>query len=311
MKTLEELREEIDEIDTELHELLTRRIKIGQEVAKAKKVNSGFNLRPGREAQILRKLISRNTPPLSANSIYRIWSEILSANLNQETQINAAAYLPSRDYHDLAQDYCGSSSKIIEFSIFQEVLDEIRLISKKLSNPYFIDIGSSDGYYPIGFLKKNIFKYCFSFESGEKERKLIEKNASSNNVIDRISNNGYFHGLLSQKIERKILENSVILMDIAGGEFQIITEEFLQDIKNSFLIIELHDHYFKDGEEKLNTLKNRINKFFVQKEIKTSQRDLSIFSELSDIPDSDRWLMCSEGRRVQGHWLVLYPKRNL
>ena len=39
MKTLEELREEIDEIDTELHELLTRRIKIGQEVAKAKKVN--------------------------------------------------------------------------------------------------------------------------------------------------------------------------------------------------------------------------------------------------------------------------------
>ena len=39
MKTLEELREEIDEIDTELHELLTRRIKIGQEVAKAKKEN--------------------------------------------------------------------------------------------------------------------------------------------------------------------------------------------------------------------------------------------------------------------------------
>ncbi|GIR54391.1 MAG: hypothetical protein CM15mP62_18620 [Rhodospirillaceae bacterium] len=38
MKTLEELREEIDEIDTELHELLTRRIKIGQEVAKAKKL---------------------------------------------------------------------------------------------------------------------------------------------------------------------------------------------------------------------------------------------------------------------------------
>ena len=125
MKTLEELREEIDEIDTELHELLTRRIKIGQEVAKAKKVNSGFNLRPGREAQILRKLISRNTPPLSADSIYRIWREILSANLNQQTQITAAAYLPSRDYYDLAQDYCGSSSKIIEFSAFQEVLDQI------------------------------------------------------------------------------------------------------------------------------------------------------------------------------------------
>lgn len=125
MKTLEELREEIDEIDTELHNLLERRIKIGQEVATAKKVNSGFNLRPGREAQILRRLISRSTPPLSATSIYRIWREILSANLNQQTQINAAVYLPSRDYYNLAQDYCGSSSKIIEFSMFEEVLDQI------------------------------------------------------------------------------------------------------------------------------------------------------------------------------------------
>ncbi len=125
MKTLEELREEIDEIDTELHNLLVRRIKIGQEVAKAKKVSSTFNLRPGREAQILRRLISRNTTPLSAYSIYRIWREILSANLNQQTQINAAVYLPSRDYHDLAQDYCGSSSKIIEFSMFEEVLDQV------------------------------------------------------------------------------------------------------------------------------------------------------------------------------------------
>ena len=43
MKTLEELRKEIDQIDKELHNLLVRRIEIGQEVAKAKKINSGFN----------------------------------------------------------------------------------------------------------------------------------------------------------------------------------------------------------------------------------------------------------------------------
>ena len=58
MKTLEELRKEIDEIDKELHNLLVRRIEIGQEVAKAKKINSGLNLRPGREAQIMKRLVS-------------------------------------------------------------------------------------------------------------------------------------------------------------------------------------------------------------------------------------------------------------
>ena len=42
MKTLEELRKEIDQIDKELHNLLVRRIEIGQEVAKAKKINNSF-----------------------------------------------------------------------------------------------------------------------------------------------------------------------------------------------------------------------------------------------------------------------------
>ena len=69
MKTLEELRKEIDQIDKELHNLLVRRIEIGQEVAKAKKINSGLNLRPGREAQIMKRLVLRNTPPLSATSL--------------------------------------------------------------------------------------------------------------------------------------------------------------------------------------------------------------------------------------------------
>jgi len=125
LKTLEELRKEIDQIDKELHNLLVRRIEIGQEVAKAKKINSGFNLRPGREAQIMKRLVLRNTPPLSATSIYRIWREILSANLNQQTPIKFAAYLPERYYYTLAKDYSGSSSKITEFASSREVLDQV------------------------------------------------------------------------------------------------------------------------------------------------------------------------------------------
>lgn len=125
MSRLQNLRDEIDQIDEELHDLLMRRIQIGKEVADAKGSSSGANLRPGREAQILRRLVARNKGPLSLNSIFKIWREILSSNLNQQISIKAAVKASSRDYHDLARDYCGTASEIIEISSSEEVISMV------------------------------------------------------------------------------------------------------------------------------------------------------------------------------------------
>ena len=66
MASLSDLRNEIDEIDKRLHDLLMRRVEIGREVAEAKTgTDAGPNLRPGREAQIIRGLAARNNGPLS------------------------------------------------------------------------------------------------------------------------------------------------------------------------------------------------------------------------------------------------------
>jgi len=112
--TLEELRGEIDQIDAKMHDLLIRRVEIGREVAKAKAGadTSGPNLRPGREAQIMRRLSERNRDPLSIASVSRIWREILSANLNQQITVNAAVFAPDIRVHDLAREYCGTASTI-------------------------------------------------------------------------------------------------------------------------------------------------------------------------------------------------------
>ena len=115
MATLEELRGEIDQIDAQMHDLLIRRVQIGREVAKAKAGadTSGPNLRPGREAQIMRRLAKRNREPLSIASVSRIWREILSANLNQQIAVNAAVFAPDIRVHDLAREYCGTASTIV------------------------------------------------------------------------------------------------------------------------------------------------------------------------------------------------------
>ena len=99
MASLSDLRNEIDELDKKLHDLLMRRVEIGREVADAKTgTDSGPNLRPGREAQIIRGLAARNKGALSMGSVVRIWREILSANLNQQIEIRAATLSSDADF---------------------------------------------------------------------------------------------------------------------------------------------------------------------------------------------------------------------
>lgn len=125
MATLDELRREIDEIDGTLHDLLIRRVEIGREVAKAKVPGAGPNLRPGREAQVMRRLAERNRAPLSPASVARIWREILSANLNQQIAITAAVFAPDVALHDLAREYCGTASALVNHESFVQVLDAV------------------------------------------------------------------------------------------------------------------------------------------------------------------------------------------
>ena len=51
-----------------------------------------------------------------------------------------------------------------------------------------------------------------------------------------------------------------------------------------------------------------IRPFFKVSTLKTSSRDLSRFSELSEYSDSERWLIASEGRPRLMSWLRLDPK---
>ena len=48
--------------------------------------------------------------------------------------------------------------------------------------------------------------------------------------------------------------------------------------------------------------------FFKISKLTTTSRDLSKFPELFDLPDSERWLIASEGRSKLMTWLRLDPR---
>ncbi|PTS90871.1 chorismate mutase, partial [Caulobacter sp. HMWF009] len=84
--SLDEVRWRLDAIDGELLKLLDERAALASSVAAAKQAagDTGFGLRPGREAMIVRKLLA--TPRKAANDalVIRIWREVMSDNLARQ-----------------------------------------------------------------------------------------------------------------------------------------------------------------------------------------------------------------------------------
>ena len=82
MKTLQELRESIDALDTQILRLLNDRAQCANEVGELKKREGSAVFRPDREAQVINKLQSLNERTnglLKPHSIGNIWREVMSA----------------------------------------------------------------------------------------------------------------------------------------------------------------------------------------------------------------------------------------
>jgi chorismate mutase / prephenate dehydratase len=117
--SLDELRREIDGIDDALLDLLIQRVGIGRRVAAAKGPSSTPSLRPGREAQILRRLAGRARDPLALPTMVQVWREIMSANLAQQAALTVA--VPGdgpgngKDgVETLARVHCGAVARLVK-----------------------------------------------------------------------------------------------------------------------------------------------------------------------------------------------------
>jgi len=116
MKTfssLVDIREEIDCIDVELLQLLTRRAQCSLQVAEVKQAEntSGVSYyRPEREAQILRRMTDLNEGPLDNDTIARFYREIISASLALEQPLQVAYLGPEGTFtHAAVLKHFGSS----------------------------------------------------------------------------------------------------------------------------------------------------------------------------------------------------------
>lgn len=113
---LEQLRREIDRIDDQLHDLLMRRTGLVERIAAAK-TDRKVTLRPGREAQILRRLVARHAGEFPKLALVRIWREIVGALTGLQAPLHVAVHAAGRSTAaiELARNHFGVVAPLSAF----------------------------------------------------------------------------------------------------------------------------------------------------------------------------------------------------
>ncbi len=126
--SLQDLRNEIDAIDTEMHGLIMRRAALVERIRVVKARDSVTTVRPGREADIMRALAARHDGNFPFAAIARIWREIIANITRMEMPEYAVAVFPGGETPgcwDLARDQFGSATPMTAFGSAREVLGEV------------------------------------------------------------------------------------------------------------------------------------------------------------------------------------------
>ncbi|MCX7712717.1 MAG: chorismate mutase [Chthoniobacterales bacterium] len=91
LEKIERFRSQIDRIDEQLLELLNERAQLAMQIGKLKEHEGLAAFVPDREELLMRKILNRNTGPLSPVALRSIFREIITASLGLEGPFRIAA----------------------------------------------------------------------------------------------------------------------------------------------------------------------------------------------------------------------------
>lgn len=192
----------------------------------------------------------------------------------------------------------------------QEVLQSLARLAP--GRHVLVDVGAADGYYAIGCLKAGWVDHVYCYEMSQHGQEAIRTNARHNGCEERITILGEarpgFMGRL-QTDHGVDPSRAIVIMDVEGGEQDLLTASELESMSTSISIIEMHEQDLP--RDFINGLETRATQAGLTIDYLTTQaRDPAAFPELSKWSDDDRWMLCSEGRTQLMRWAILVPREH-
>ena len=189
-----------------------------------------------------------------------------------------------------------------------QIQEKILIEQKKYNLKNFVNFGAAEGFHIISLIKNNYFKKGFAFEIDKKSKYYLDQNIVANNLSNKIFS--YFEAnfdIVFKDLTESEFNKTLFLIDIEGEEFNILNENILKKLKQSFLIIEYHDFLFKN-KQLIRQFEELIKKNFNLEYIYNSGRNPHSLDILDKFSDDDKWLIMSECRPQTHKWIYLSPK---
>lgn len=181
----------------------------------------------------------------------------------------------------------------------QQWINEI--IQKKYRK--IIDIGSAEGYYSVGLAIRCHDSQIYAYDIDDDALTANKNIAKLNKVEDKI----IFKNLCDHdELNNIIDENTVIICDIEGNEFELLNPEKSPKLLDVDMIIESHDFINKNITEELINRFYKTHKIEIMVDYKRDIEKAKIYS--SDIKIAT--FMVDEKRPEAMKWLRLTKLKN-
>lgn len=123
---LDQIRQRIDALDNQVHDLLMERADLVMQISAEKKKHGIQIVQPAREARMIRRLIKRHRAPLPEETIVRIWRELVGSISLLQTGLSVAVVQKLPEYWDMARDYFGTVLPMQKTSTSEESLKLVK-----------------------------------------------------------------------------------------------------------------------------------------------------------------------------------------
>lgn len=141
MQSLEKLRKKIDELDSQILQLLNKRAEIVLAIKKIKETENLSPYSPEREQEVYNRLIKNNPGPFPNEALKAVFREIMSASISLEKKLKIAFLGPEASFtHMAALKKFGSQVEYIPLPSIADVFNEV---SKKSADYGVVPIENS------------------------------------------------------------------------------------------------------------------------------------------------------------------------
>ncbi|MFP3902898.1 MAG: prephenate dehydratase [Armatimonadota bacterium] len=139
--SLDEIREQIDVIDSKIIDLLVQRAEVAEQIGRLKSGTGKDVYDPAREAAVLEALISRDLGPLDEDTLKAIYRQVISACRSLQYPLKVSFLGPEYTFsHVAALNYFGKSS---EFQAMPSIEDTFNVVERGTADFGIVPIENS------------------------------------------------------------------------------------------------------------------------------------------------------------------------